>query len=186
MDTKTIPCENAEYHIANPAEAWHVKRLFAFQFGAIGTTRVLVWARSMDDALEEAGEYLSEEYPGHLMAHDSAELREQYEMAAEELDLDLDDLDEDDESKLHEEATTDLTYTEAGYLNSSEWWVDDVHNDECLRNAMVESLLLEDMIHGWQLADVKKWLTKHGASATDAEDDIDAIAYEHGLDPDED
>lgn len=47
---------------------------FIFAFGAYGDTRLAVFARSLDDALEEAFEWLDDNEPGQLLwSHENAE-----------------------------------------------------------------------------------------------------------------
>lgn len=98
------------------------KSLYGFGFGAYGDTRLLVWGTTdLEAALEEAAEWLEKYAPGHLSTEDHV-ARLMDEVREEEPDL------EDDEA--YEKATADLTYTEAGYLTSYEWTVNDVPQGE--------------------------------------------------------
>jgi hypothetical protein len=81
-------------------------------------TRLLIWARSLEDALEEAGATLAEHFPGLIMAPDDPELKDLFDEAREELGEDADD------DEAWEQATADLTYTESGYITSYEWGID--------------------------------------------------------------
>lgn len=108
------------YHIANPdGVEWAFGRygsgrLWVFQFGAVGTMRVIVWGEaglsSLDDALETAAEAA----PGYFS---NEEVDEAYKEAKEE------GLSDED---AQEEATTDMTYTESGYIPSWEWHVSEI------------------------------------------------------------
>ena len=93
--------------------------LWDFQFGAVGTIHVLiwdVWNEGLEGSLEAAAEWLAENAPGHLVSNE--ELQELFDEAEAE------GLDEDEAI---EQATADLTYTEAGHLTSYEWWVNEIH-----------------------------------------------------------
>lgn len=107
------------------------KSLYAFGFGAYGSTRLLVWGTNdLDAALEEAAEWLEKYAPGHLSTEDHVtQLMD--EVREENPDL------EDEEA--YEKATADLTYTEAGYLTSYEWTVDDVAPRSDLYNLAEEA-----------------------------------------------
>jgi len=91
-------------------------------FGAHAPTRLFIWARSLEAALEEAAGTLADHFPGLIMQHDDPQLKELYDEAREEL---VEDGDEDpDEGEVMEKATADLTYTESGYIPSYEWGID--------------------------------------------------------------
>lgn len=119
------------YNLANP-ESWDSylrNSLFAFQFGAHGTTRVLIWEQRdhIDSALEEAGSWLEQHAPGHL-----SDLSDEYKEALEEARSELGE--DADEEKLQERAQeiaeTDMTYTEAGWITSWEWHVNELTRGE--------------------------------------------------------
>jgi hypothetical protein len=94
---------------------------FLFWFGAVGSTPVVVFNDSLDDALEEAAALLLDEgMVGHIMPYGSAELQELYDEAAEDLPEDA------SEEEVREAAEADLTYTESGFLTSYEWGVNDL------------------------------------------------------------
>lgn len=84
--------------IVNPEEYLYRRCLYRFEFGGAGSTHLVVWSDSFDDALETAAEWLCEHAPGHIMTRDSLEARI--------------------EDAPH--ATEDLMCTESGYLSSSE------------------------------------------------------------------
>jgi len=114
-----------EYHPRYGTELWE------FQFGAYGDTRLLVYSKSLEDALEEAAGWLAEFAPGHL-----TDLKEEYENALKEAREELgEDADEEElTEKAQEIAETDMTHTESGYLTSWEWHAGEVR-DPGLRQA---------------------------------------------------
>lgn len=113
-----------EWVLVNPldypeGQAGSYDNLYAFGFGAYGATRLLLWGKNIEDALEEAAGWLAQYAPGHITSEEHvaqlmAEVRE------DEGDPDMDD------EAAYEKATADLTYTESGHLTSYEWTVDDV------------------------------------------------------------
>lgn len=106
------------WEIANPTDHDWTSGLFALTFGAVGTTYVLAWANSADDALEEAADYLEEAgKSGYFVPEDV--MRQHYEEAKAELGEGA------EEDAVHQKAEEDLTYTEAGYIPSHEWWVNE-------------------------------------------------------------
>jgi len=90
-------------HIANPHDkTWHSHR-FLFQFGAIGTTYVLVYENEPCAALEEAAGFLLDAgWFGHITPHEAPQ---------DALGCDCAD---PYECEAH-------TYTESGWLTSWEW-----------------------------------------------------------------
>ncbi len=90
--------------------------LYDMWFGAVGTTRILVWA-AYNEGFEGAFEIaVGELGPGYFTPDD--EIRELVEEAqAEGLD----------EEEAFEQATTDLTYSEAGWIPSWEWGGNEIH-----------------------------------------------------------
>lgn len=94
--------------------------LWAMQFGAYGWTKLLVWARSGETALEEASGWLAEHAPGIFVDQEELESLER-EYRAEHPDADEDDI--------AGEAYQDLTYTEDGYIPSWEWTMSAIHGD---------------------------------------------------------
>lgn len=116
-----------QYYFVNPLEYYPKKRkyynspgneLYALSFGAYGWTRLLVYASSLEDALEEAAGWLADFAPGHL-----SDLSEEYKDALKEATEELgEDADEEElQAKAQEIAETDMTYTESGWLTSHEW-----------------------------------------------------------------
>lgn len=95
--------------IANPSEKGFGTNAYLFRFGVVGTTSVLAYGYSVDEALEEAAEYLVEcEYFGHITPHGE--------------DLGCDCSDNPYECDSH-------TYTEAGWITDCYWRVSDVTRD---------------------------------------------------------
>lgn len=94
--------------------------LFALEFGAYGWTRLLVWARSAETALEEAAGWLADHAPGIFV--------DQNELASLEKEYREEHPGADDDEVMNE-AYADLTYTESGYIPSYEWTLDDVHGE---------------------------------------------------------
>ncbi len=113
--------------------------LFALQFGAYGWTKLLVWARSAETALEEASGWLAEHEPGIFVDQDA--LRRMEEEYREE------NPDADDEHVM-DEAYTDLTYTEDGYIPSWEWTLDDVSGSELFDVALKASQEEYERVYG--------------------------------------
>lgn len=112
---------------------------FRFSFGAYGSTVLDVFADRLEDALEQAFEWLDDNAPGHLVEIGEAELRE----SALELGLDYDAANQEaidsgsfrdgDFAKIVEHAETDLTQCghttlkHGQYLLSWEWGVSELH-----------------------------------------------------------
>jgi hypothetical protein len=105
--------------------------LWAFQFGAYGTTNVYVWAgaahTALEDALEEAAAVLADEAPGHLTSE--KDMTDLYKEAAKDLGVPwpIEDWDDPDVEAVREQAEADMTYTESGWLTSYEWTVNELH-----------------------------------------------------------
>ena len=140
-----------EEHSISPYRAWHAIKLapgpinvanphdkdcgtaFLFQFGTVGTLRVLAFDSSLESALETAAGWLSENAPGHLMPYGSDDHRDLIREAIEDsghtwdewkaLEHSMGDLPRWATDAI-ESAESDLTYTESGFLTSYEWWVD--------------------------------------------------------------
>lgn len=130
------------YNLANPDNynSYTKNSVFAFQFGAYGGTRVLVFEQAdhIDSALEAAGEWLSEHAPGHL-----SDLEQEYKDALEEAKAELGADAEELEERAQEIAETDMTYTESGWLNSSEWTVDELSRGDLYQVALYVAAALE-------------------------------------------
>lgn len=124
------PNDRNPYILVNPSDYSSTKGLVAFQFGAYGDTRLLVWANGWDTAAETAAEWLSEYAPGHVTSEsDVAQLMKE----AKRNDPSL------DEEAAHDAATADLTYTESGYLTSYEMHGNDVHKGEPMYEAALQA-----------------------------------------------
>lgn len=104
--------------------------LYQFQFGAYGDTSVYAWGRSVEDALEAAAEWLREESPDSFTDPE-------YEEAAAELGAPEDWNTEGSPwaEKVRAAAEADLTYTEAGFIHSAEWYVSDITDPSVIRRA---------------------------------------------------
>lgn len=118
-----------ELEIGGDEAVW----MFQFSHGGISTpTYIAVIGGNLEDALEEAAEWLAEHAPGYFV--DDANLKELHEEALEESGS--------DEEKAYEIATADLTYTESGYLESWNWYVDELPKGK-LRDAILYTASLE-------------------------------------------
>lgn len=114
--------------LVNPTDRDWTRHRYVMWFGACGATRLMVWANSLDDAIETAAEHLAEHAPGHVMSEWSEEHRELIrEVCAErgvEFPAGFEALDDDEKYDICEEAEADLTRTESGFLTSYEWGID--------------------------------------------------------------
>ena len=117
------------YHVAQTFWAHEAENGWLFQFGAYGTTRVIVLAEpgtsSLYDALETAAEVVADVAPG--VFHDEAVTEAYNEAIAEGMSP----------SEATEEAETDMTYTESGYIPSWEWTVSNLGPGDSLLDAAV-------------------------------------------------
>lgn len=123
--------------IANACD--HDKSLWFMSFGAYGDTHLYVWADSVEDALEEAFEWLDDNAPGILSKIE----RDEYETAARELNLKIDTEDEGEQERIREHAEIDMTMCShttlknGNAISSSEWFIIEVYDmDEhvCVRS----------------------------------------------------
>lgn len=127
------PDDRNPYILVNPLDYnnWTRPQLYAMHFGAYGATCLLVWMdASIEDAAEVAAEWLVKHAPGHITTDE--EVTKLMEEAREE-DPELSD------EEAHDKATADLTYTEAGYLTSYEWTIDDLPKSSELYKAALEA-----------------------------------------------
>jgi len=92
-------------HVANPTERRFYRNSFLLRFGCVGCTYVLVYARSLEDALEEAASFLRETPMGAGHVQPLGSTAEDLGLAPEDDPWDCDS----------------LTYTESGWLDSDEW-----------------------------------------------------------------
>ena len=111
-------------NVANASNKSWTRHRYILWFGACGATYVLVYANSLDDALEEAADWLADNAPGHLTTHSSGELKDLYTESLNDWRQEHEgEPSEEDEWRIQEDATADLTYTEAGWLTSYEWGI---------------------------------------------------------------
>lgn len=125
--------------IVNPSDRgnhqsrWgHDTPRFVLSFGAYGSTHLMVWGH-LEDALEEAADWLADNAPGHIMLHGHGgdtrdpQLDELMAETCEELGLAWPIPDDCDDMQPYwdaeQTAYADLTYTERGYLTSYEWCI---------------------------------------------------------------
>lgn len=115
--------------IINPNDRNWTRHRYVLWFGACGPTHLMAYANSLDDALEECGEWLAKHAPGLIMAAWGEEHSALVKEACEEAGLtypppsdvcaDMDHHYQD----AQQSAESDLTYTESGYLTSHEWGI---------------------------------------------------------------
>lgn len=100
-------------HIVNGSDKSTYRRRYLFSFGAYGWTQCLVWANYLEDALDEAVDWIAEHAPGLLC---DAQVREAY---AEAMASGL------SEDEAIEKAEIDMTRAgnEGHYIASWEWRV---------------------------------------------------------------
>jgi hypothetical protein len=99
--------------IVNPGDRSWTRQRFILAFGDMGWTKLLVWANSVDDALDEAVDWIEDHAPG-LLCDD--EVTEAYEAAIAE---------GKSEEEAMAEATVDTTCAgnHGRYLNSQHWTI---------------------------------------------------------------
>ena len=101
-------------NVANPGANTLGEKPFLFGFGSVGTTWVLAYGYSLDEALEEAADWLHDrKLWGHITPHDGTDV------GTYALGCDCPDPFDCDSH----------TYTEAGWLSSEEWFVQGVDWD---------------------------------------------------------
>ena len=124
------------YHVAPTYWPDERKGGWSFQFGAYGSTRIIVLNEpgisSLEDALESAAEVLAEVAPGTF--HDDA-IEDAYNEAIAE------GMSEEDAQA---ESETDMTYTEYGYIPSWEWHVNELHSGPLFDKARTYAIGHED------------------------------------------
>lgn len=134
MQIREVKDERGErYLLANwPWRFDSRETLFDIWFGQIGTSHVLVWAGSFEDALEEAaGAVMDKGLVGYFVSNE--EMEELYREACEEHGLPWEEfashgmIDEKSEEVL-QDAEADLTYTESGWIPSDEWGGGEVYD----------------------------------------------------------
>lgn len=112
--------------IVNPSNRSWTSHRYVLSFGAVGTTHLMAYANSLEDALEECAEWLAKHAPGHIMPMYGEEHMALIHEQAEEHGLTpeaLQELDDDQRYDVEQDAVADMTYTEAGYLTSYEWFI---------------------------------------------------------------
>ena len=151
---------------------------FLFTFGAYGSTRVLVYRsagyKGLEDGLEVAAATLADEgMTGHVMPLDDPHLKELYKEAREE---------GYDDEEAWEQATAALTYTEAGYLTSYEWFVNDLAYGSEVYGAGVAKWVEDhpDWMDFWTYTEIAAMLKKAGASQARIDRAIKAVEKADG------
>lgn len=105
--------------IANAAE-WQAPKAFMFQLGEIVPAQVLVFSKHLEDALEELGSWAVEHAPGYIVTPEH---------------------EGDDPELLDSDGNlVDHTYTEAGWIYSEYWHVDEVVDPQEWRERAIREL----------------------------------------------
>lgn len=177
----TFRVDDQTFHLDDESDPYEAARrkqdAFLFTFGPYGGVRVLVYRssgyRGLDDCLEVAAATLKDAGKTGLFTSD-AEIAELVKEAEEEGY-------EGDEA--YDEATADLTYTEAGYLTSYEWSVSEIRWGSDLYGAGVAKALegrpyLADTSDSYE--EIEDVLRKAGASDTRIAKAIKAIEADEG------
>ncbi len=111
--------------LVNPNDKSWTQHRYILAFGMYGWTRLMVWANSLDDALDEAVDYLREHAPGHISTDF---VNEEYKSNCES---------GMDQEEAWEAATEDMTCAGnyGDYIGSDEWKViaEDPSREEVLR-----------------------------------------------------
>ena len=99
--------------VANPSDKAWTRKSWLLEFGADADTKILAYANSLEDALDECIDWIADNEPG-LLADDL--VNEAYQEAIES-GL--------DEEEAHEQATVDTTCggNAGNYLHSWEWQI---------------------------------------------------------------
>jgi hypothetical protein len=113
--------------ILNPSDRDWKRHRYVLWFGACGSTRIMVWANGLEDALEECAAYLADHAPGHIMAEWSDEHEKLIAEVCEERGVAFPDgfqaLKDDAKWEICTAAEADLTRTESGFITSYEWGI---------------------------------------------------------------
>lgn len=113
----------------NPTMRNQHKHCYVLWFGAYGWTRLHCYAMSLEDAIEDCAAWLADFAPGHIMAHGSDEHMELIKEQCDERGLawpvpeDAWQRDNNPYDAAVNDAESDLTYTESGFLTSHEWGI---------------------------------------------------------------
>lgn len=113
-------------NVANPHDREYTRARFVLHFGAYGWTHVLVYADHLEDALDEAVDWLEEHAPGLLVSRE--EERELLCEAAENHGLTMEQVEAaqaEGDYSVWDDATVDLTCAgnHGRYLASYEWGI---------------------------------------------------------------
>lgn len=119
---------SSELVIVNAGDRSWTTHKYLFNFGAYGWTMCLVYANNLDDALDEAIDWIVDNVPG-LLADDS--VKEEYDRAIAEGRT---------EEEADEIATADTTSGGncGNYLNSWEWSVQEDPSRERIKGLIAE------------------------------------------------
>ena len=113
--------------LVNPTDRDWSRHRFVLQFGAYGSTNLMVWANSLDDAIETAAEWLAEHAPGHVIPIWGEEHKDLIREVCSERGIEFpggfEALDDETKYAICADAETDLTMTESGFLRSYEWTI---------------------------------------------------------------
>lgn len=126
--TITTDRDESAIVIVNPDQRDWARHRYVLWFGAYASTRLMIWANSLESAIEDAAEWLAEHAPGHLMAPNSPEYIDLLRDACKDHGIEWDPdrfyggIDSEIEAVI-QDAEADLTYTESGYLTSYEWGI---------------------------------------------------------------
>lgn len=151
------PDDRHPYVLVNPLEidAWQKPDLYAMHFGAYGNTRLLIWANTLESAIDPAVEWLAEYAPGHLSSEeDVAKLMEKVREEQPGID----------DEAAYEKATADLYYTESGYLTSYEWTGNELRTNDPIYQAALEASLEEVKAQNDEQAPNKRGAHRKNAS----------------------
>ena len=170
------------YRVDGESNAYDAARwghdAYLFCFGSYGDVRVAVFRSaglsSLDDCLEAAASALADEgMRGIVMPHGSRDLADLFTEAREELSAGGA---EPTDEEIHDLATRDLTYTEAGYLTSYEWGVTDLRHGSRLYGNLAAVWLQEhpDWTHD-EPEEIEAVLRKAGAADNRIRSALDAI-----------
>jgi len=176
----TLRLDGDLYYLDDESDPWEAARhgdgALVFYFGAYGGLRVLVYRSSgyqgVEDCLEAAAATMKDAGKTGLFTDASAVAGLVSE--AEEEGYEGDDA--------YEQATADLTYTEAGYLTSYEWSVSDIHPGDAVYGAGVAKALETRpyLADNDEWPDIEKTLATSGASEARQKRAMDAVEADEG------
>lgn len=125
----TLSTEGRSIVLVNPENRSYTENRFVLAFGGYGWTRLMVWERSLDDALETAAEWLAEHAPGHVMECGSDEHTALVREACEEAGLawpmpdDIYDGTHPEYERAIESAESGMVHCDRGVMISDDWSV---------------------------------------------------------------